>query len=40
MIKVFTAEVNVNGKFLAEGKGKTKKAAEMDAAKKACIRKK
>lgn len=33
--KVFTAEVKYNGKFLAEGIGKTKKAAQMEAARKA-----
>ena len=32
--KSFTAEVRCNGKFLAIGEGKTKKAAEMEAAKK------
>ncbi len=30
--KTFTAEVRLNGKLLATGKGKTKKQAEMDAA--------
>ena len=33
--KVFTSEVLCNGKKIAEGKGKSKKSAEMDAAKKA-----
>lgn len=33
--KTFTAEVKLNGKVLAIGKGKTKKQAEMDAAGKA-----
>ena len=33
--KTFTAEVKLNGKVLAVGKGKTKKQAEMDAAGKA-----
>ena len=33
--KKFTAEVRCDGKFLAEGEGKTKKAAEMEAARKA-----
>ena len=33
--KIFTAEVLCNGKKIAEGKGKSKKNAEMDAAKKA-----
>ena len=32
--KSFTAEVRCNGKFLGIGEGKTKKAAEMEAAKK------
>lgn len=30
--KTFTAEVRVNGKFLAQGQGKNKKQAEMEAA--------
>ena len=30
--KIFTARVSCNGKDLAIGKGKTKKAAEMEAA--------
>ena len=33
--KLFTAEVKYNGKALAVGEGRTKKAAEMEAAKKA-----
>lgn len=33
--KKFTAEVRCDGEFLAEGEGKTKKAAEMEAARKA-----
>ncbi len=33
--KNFTAEVSCNGKILAQGEGKTKKAAEMEAARKA-----
>ena len=33
--KSFTAEVKCDGKFLAIGEGKTKKSAEMEAAKKA-----
>ena len=33
--KIFTAEVLCNNKKIAEGKGKSKKSAEMDAAKKA-----
>lgn len=33
--KIFEAEVTVNGKALAKGKGKSKKEAEMHAAKKA-----
>ena len=33
--KHFVAEVRCEGKFLAEGEGKTKKAAEMEAARKA-----
>ena len=33
--KKFTAEVKCNNKFLATGEGRTKKAAEMEAAKKA-----
>jgi ribonuclease-3 len=33
--KIFTAEVKYNEKILAIGKGKTKKSAEMEAAKKA-----
>ncbi len=33
--KTFTAEVEVNGKILADGVGKSKKLAEMQAAKKA-----
>lgn len=33
--KTFTAEVSCEGKKLAEGKGKSKKSAEMEAAKKA-----
>ena len=33
--KTFTAEVKLNGKVLAVGKGKNKKHAEMDAADKA-----
>lgn len=33
--KTFTARVSLNGKPLAEGNGKTKKEAEMEAAKKA-----
>ena len=33
--KTFTAEVKLNGKVLAQGEGKTKKQAEMDAADKA-----
>ena len=33
--KTFFAEVKLNGKVLAQGKGKTKKQAEMDAADKA-----
>ncbi len=33
--KKFTAEVKCNGKKLAQGEGKTKKAAEMEAARKA-----
>ena len=33
--KTFTAEVKLDGKVLAVGKGKTKKQAEMDAAGKA-----
>lgn len=33
--KTFTAEVSLNGKVLATGKGKTKKQAEMEAANKA-----
>jgi ribonuclease-3 len=33
--KLFEAEVKCNSKFLAKGKGKTKKEAEMQAAKKA-----
>ena len=33
--KEFTAEVKCNGKILAQGIGKTKKQAEMEAAKKA-----
>ncbi len=33
--KTFIVKVSVNGKFLAEGEGKTKKQAEMHAAKKA-----
>jgi ribonuclease-3 len=33
--KIFTAEVKCNEKILAIGKGKTKKSAEMEAAKKA-----
>jgi ribonuclease-3 len=33
--KIFTAEVKYNGKVLAVGMGKTKKSAEMEAAKKA-----
>ena len=33
--KVFEAEVKCNGKQLATGKGTSKKAAEMEAAKKA-----
>jgi len=33
--KYFTAEVKCNGKYLATGEGKTKKAAEMEAARKA-----
>ena len=33
--KIFTAEVLCNGKKIAEGMGKSKKSAEMDAAKKA-----
>ena len=33
--KTFEAEVEVNGKFLAKGKGKSKKEAQMQAAKKA-----
>ena len=31
--KIFTAKVECNGRYLAQGKGKTKKAAEMEAAK-------
>ena len=30
--RIFTAQVKLNGEVLAEGKGKNKKAAEMDAA--------
>ena len=33
--KTFTARVSLNGKVLAEGNGRTKKEAEMEAAKKA-----
>ena len=33
--KKFTAEVKCNGKILAQGIGRTKKQAEMEAAKKA-----
>ena len=33
--KLFEAEVALNGKVLATGKGKSKKEAEMQAAKKA-----
>ena len=33
--KMFIVEVEVNGKFLAKGKGKSKKEAQMQAAKKA-----
>lgn len=33
--KIFEAEVSLNGKVLAQGKGKSKKEAEMQAAKKA-----
>ena len=33
--KVFTVKVEVDGKMLATGEGKTKKHAEMDAASKA-----
>lgn len=33
--KTFTAEVKFNGKFLATGNGRSKKAAEMEAARKA-----
>ena len=33
--KLFTAEVKCNGKYLATGEGRTKKAAEMEAASKA-----
>ena len=33
--KIFTAEVSCNNKKLAIGKGKTKKQAEMEAARKA-----
>ena len=33
--KTFTTEVCYNGKFLAQGQGKTKKAAQMEAARKA-----
>lgn len=33
--KIFEAEVSLNGKILARGKGKSKKEAEMQAAKKA-----
>ena len=33
--KTFEAEVELNGKELAKGKGKSKKLAEMSAAKKA-----
>ena len=33
--KTFTAEVKCNGKVLATGKGKSKKSAEMQAAKTA-----
>ncbi len=33
--KTFEADVEVNGKFLAKGKGKSKKEAQMQAAKKA-----
>ena len=33
--KIFEAEVKYNGKKLAEGKGKSKKEAQMQAAKKA-----
>jgi len=33
--KMFTAEVKCNGKMLAQGKGTTKKLAEMEAAKRA-----
>ena len=33
--KTFTAEVKLNGKVLAQGEGKTKKQADMDAADKA-----
>ena len=33
--KIFEAEVSLNGKILAQGKGKSKKEAEMQAAKKA-----
>ena len=32
--KSFTAQVKVNGKILAKGKGKSKKSAEMEAARK------
>ena len=33
--KIFVVDVEVNGKFLAKGKGKSKKEAQMQAAKKA-----
>ena len=33
--KKFTSEVKCNGKFLAQGEGRTKKSAEMEAARKA-----
>ena len=33
--KMFVVDVEVNGKFLAKGKGKSKKEAQMQAAKKA-----
>ena len=33
--KIFVVEVKCDGKFLAKGEGRTKKAAEMDAARQA-----
>ena len=36
--KLFEAEVRCNGKLLADGEGKSKKSAEMQAAKKALLK--